>query len=352
MPRGSKRFHPGTLDRMRLLQRHRAEQDDSSQRPLPDEAPEPQPEHDEPRLEDPGLTDLSKRDYAAIVRRALKAFQEDHMTNIAAALAYYAFLAIPSALLLAAGLFGLLAGPSAITTVIDKLHGIVPGEATKLLKGSLQNLTQNKGTGITVLAIGSVLALWSLTGAMQNLMWALNIAYDRDEERGFVRRRITALWMVVFALIGFALAFGVLVLGSHLSTWIGDWLGAKSAVKIAWYVAEWPLLVFGFLFVFAALMHYGPNVKHPKWRFLSIGAVFAIVIWLVASGAFAFYVSKFGSYNKAWGSLAAVVVMLTWLWLSAAALLLGAEVNAEAERSRELRSGEPAEVKLQMSAKN
>jgi membrane protein len=336
---------------MKLLQRHKTEQDDSTERPLPDEAPEPQPEHEEPRLEDPGLTDLSKRDYVAIFRRALKAFNEDHMTNIAAALAYYAFLAIPSALLLAAGLFGLLAGPSAITTVIDKLHGIVPAEATKLVEGSLQNLTQHKGTGITVLAIGGVLALWSLTGAMQNLMWALNIAYDRDEGRGFVRRRITALVMVVFALIGFALAFGVLVLGSHLSTWIGDWLGAKSAVKAAWYVAEWPLLVFGFLFVFAALMHFGPNVKFPRWRFLSLGAAVAIVLWLVASGAFAFYVSKFGSYNKAWGSLAAVVVMLTWLWLSAAALLLGAEVNAEAERSRELRRGESAEVELQMPTK-
>jgi membrane protein len=327
----------GHLDCMRLLQRRKTEPDDSNERPLPDEAPEPRPEHEEPRLEDPGLTELSKRDYVAIVRRALKKFNADHMTNIAAALAYYAFLAIPSALLLAAGLFGLLAGPNAVGTVIDKLNGIAPGEATDLLRGSLRNLTQHKSTGITVLVIGGALAVWSLTGAMQNLMWALNIAYSREERRGFIRRRITALGMLVFALIGFALAFGVLVLGPHLSTWIGDWLGAKTAVKIAWYVAEWPLLVFGLLFTFAGLMHYGPNVKHPRWRFLSFGSVLAIVVWLVASGAFAFYVSKFSSYNKTWGSLAAVVVMLTWLWLSAAALLLGAEVNAEAERSRELK---------------
>ncbi|SRR6266542_1705873 len=336
---------------MRLLQRRKTEQDDSTERPLPDEAPEPQPEHEERRLEDPGPPQLSKRDYVAIVRRALKEFNKDHMTNIAAALAYYAFLAIPSTLLLAAGLFGLLAGPNAVSTVIDKVQGIVPGEAASLLRGSLRNLTEHRGTGITVLAIGGALAVWSLTGAMQNLMWALNIAYDREERRGFIRRRITALGMLVFALIGFALAFGVLVLGPHLSTWIGRLIGAETAVKIAWYVAEWPLLVFGLLFAFAGLMHYGPNVKHPRWRFLSFGSVLAIVIWLVASGAFAFYVSRFGSYNKAWGSLAAVVVMLTWLWLSAAALLLGAEVNAEAERSRELRSGESAEVELQAPAK-
>jgi membrane protein len=340
---------------MKLLRRNAEQREETedyyAERPLPDEAPEPQPERDEPSVADPGPTDLSKRDYVAIVKRAFKEFNADHMTNIAAALAYYAFLAIPAALLVAVGVFSLVAGPSAITTLIGKLHGIVPGQATSLLQGSLKNMTQHKGTGVAVLSIGGVLALWSLTGAMQNIMWALNVAYDREETRGFVRRRITALGMVVFALIGFALAFGVLVLGPHLSTWIGNAVGAHSLVKIVWYVAEWPLLVLGLLVTFAGLMHLGPNVKHPRWHFLTFGSVLAIVIWLVASGAFAFYVSKFGSYNKAWGSLAAVVVMLTWLWLSSVALLLGAEVNAEAERSRELRQGEPAEVELRAPAK-
>jgi membrane protein len=341
---------------MRLLQRMKGRseerpEDEESGRPPADEAPEPLPETEEERLEDPGPTDLSKRDYVAIVRRAFKKFNADHMTNIAAALAYYAFLAIPSALLVAVGIFSLVASPSTITTVIGKLHGIVPGQATSLLDGSLRNMVHNKGTGLTVLSIGGVLAFWSLTGAMQNLMWALNIAYDREDGRGFIRRRITALWMVLFALIGFALAFGVLVLGPHLSTWVGDWIGAKSVTKIAWYIAEWPLLVLGLLVTFAAFMYYGPNVKHPRWHFLTFGAVVALVIWLVGSGAFAFYVSKFSSYNKTWGSLAAVVVMLTWLWLSSVAMLLGAEINAEAERSRELRSGESAERELQAPAK-
>jgi membrane protein len=321
------------------------------ERPLPDEAPEPQPERDEPRLEEPGLTDLSKPDHVAVLKRAFKQFNNDHMTSVAAALAYYAFLAIPSLLLVAVGVFGLVGDPQAVSTLIGKLHGIVPAQARSLLEDSLKNMTQHKGTAISVLTIGGVLAFWSLTGAMQNLMWALNIAYDREEGRGFVRRRITALSMVLFALIAFALSFGVLVLGPHLSTWIGDALGAKSIVKIAWYIAEWPLLVVGLLVAFAGFMYYGPNVKHPRWRFLSLGAVVAIVMWLVASGAFAFYTARFGSYNKTWGSLAAVVVMLTWLWLSAVALLFGAEINAEAERSRELRRGEPAEVELQTPAK-
>ena len=340
---------------MRILHRNRQEEDERdepyAERPPADEAPEPLPEREEPRLEDPGPTDLSKRDYVAIFRRAIKKFNDDHMTSIAAALAYYAFLAIPAALLVAVGIFSLVASPSTITTVMDKLNGIVPGEARDLLESSLRNMIQNKGTGITVLSIGGVLALWSLTGAMQNLMWALNIAYDREERRGFIRRRVTALWMVGFALIGFAVAFGVLVLGPHLSGWIGDLIGARSVTKTVWYIAEWPLLVFGLLVAFAGFMYYGPNVNHPQWRFLSIGAIVALVIWLVGSGAFAFYVSKFSSYNKTWGSLAAVVVMLTWLWLSSVAVLLGAEINAEAERSRELRSGERAETELQAPAK-
>ena len=335
---------------MKLLQR-KSQEEYEDERPLPDEAPEPQPEHEEERLADPGPTDLSARDYFAILRRAVKKFNADNMTSIAAALAYYAFLAIPSALLIAVGAFSLVAGPNAIQTLIDKLNGVMPEEATKLLKDSLTNVTQHRGTGVAILAIGLLLALWSLTGAMQNVMWAANVAYDREEGRSFVRRRLTGLVMVLFALIGFALAFGVLVLGPQISTWIGNTFDANTPVKIAWYIAEWPLLIAGLMVTFAGLMFLAPNVKHPNWKFLSFGAVFAIVIWLVASGAFSFYVSMFSSYNKTWGSLAAVVVMLMWLWLSALALLLGAEINAEAERSRELRRGEPAEVELQAPAK-
>jgi membrane protein len=340
---------------MKLLNRDRdkAEEERAGDegRPLPDEAPEPQPEREEPRLEDPGLTDLSKRDYVAILKRAVKKANADHITSLAAALAYYAFLAIPATLLIAAGLFGLLAGPDAVSTVIDKLGGIIPSQASSLLEGSLERLTEQRGTSITLVAVGGVLALWTLSGAMQNVMWALNTAYDRDETRGFVRRRIVAAGMAVFALMGSALALGLLVLGPHLSGWVGDAIGNKRAVEIAWWAAQWPILIAGLLLAFGVIYYLGPNVKHPKWHFISLGAVFAVVVWLVASGAFAFYASRFGSYNKAWGSLSAVVVMLTWLWISSVALLLGAEINAEAERSRELRRGELAEEELQAPAK-
>jgi membrane protein len=339
---------------MRLLNRNRtedaSEEREQDARPPADEAPEPQPEREEQRLEDPSPTDLSRRDYLAILKRAFKGANEDHVTNLAAALAYYAFLAIPATLLIAAGLFGLFAGPHAVTTLIDKLQGIIPSQASSLLEGSLRRLTQKQGTSITLIAVGGVLALWSVSGAMQNVMWALNLAYGRDETRGFVRRRILGALMAVFVLMASALALGLLVLGPHLSHWIGDAVGNKTVVEIVWWAAQWPILICGLLLAFAVVYYLGPNIQHPKWQFVSFGSVFAVVVWLLASGAFAFYASKFGSYNKAWGSLSAVVVMLTWLWISSVALLLGAEINAEAERSRELRRGEPAERELQAPA--
>jgi membrane protein len=313
--------------------------------------PQPQPEQKEPRLEDPGPSELSKRDYFAILKRAGKEALDDNIPALAAALSYYAFLAIPSALLVAAGVFSLLAGPDTVSTIVDKLDQVMPGQAADLIRDSLTNLTKSHATGITIIGIGGLLAVWSLGGAMQNVMWSLNVAYDRKETRGFVRRRLTGWAMLLFVFLGFALSFGLLVLGPQLSTWIGDAVSAKTLVTAVWWAAQWPVVILGMMFAFAGVLYLGPNVDHPRWRFLTFGSVVAVVIWLAASGLFALYVSQFGSYNKTWGTLSAVVVMLTWLWLTALALLFGAEVNAEAERSRELRRGEPAEVELQAPAK-
>ena len=309
--------------------------EDGRGRPLPDEA----------QLDE--APSPAKSGYLSIVKRAAKNAQDDHVTSLAAALAYYAFFAIPAALLVALGLFGLFANPHDVTTLIGKLAEFVPAQARQLLSSSLTRMTQRQSTGWTILGVGGLLAIWSLGGAMQNLMWALNVAYDREESRGFVRRRGIAFLMVFFALLGFGLMFGVLVLGPHLSKWVGSAVDEKSVVHTVWWVAEWPLLVLGLLICFAGVLFLGPDVERRRWAFFSVGAVVAIVIWLAASCAFAFYVSKFGSYNKTWGALSAVVIMLTWLWLGAVALLFGAEINAEAERSREARQpGRTAPTKL------
>jgi membrane protein len=315
--------------------------------------PQPQPEHDEPRLTDPAPRDLSKRDYLAIPIRAVKESLNDHIPNLAAALAYYAFLAIPSLLLVAVGVFSLVADEEAVAEIIERLQGIVPQEALTLLEESLVRVTESQSnSGLAMIIVGSILALWTITGAMETLMWALNAAYDREETRGFFKRRLTALVLIFMLLIAFALAFGLLVLGPHLSGWIGSAVGLEGVVKWLWWTAQWPILILGLMFAFATILYFGPNVDHPRWRFLTFGTTISVLVWLLASGLFAIYVGQFASYNKAWGSLAAVIIMLTWLWISGLALLFGAEVNAEAERSRELRRGEPAEVELQAPPKD
>jgi membrane protein len=318
---------------------------------LPDDATSPQPERRERELADPGLRDLSRRDYKAVVVRAAKEAFADNITDIAAALAYYAFLAIPAALLVAVGLFGVVAGPGTIASLMERLQGVVPEESISLVRDSLTRTTQNRGGGAVMIVFGFALALWTTTGAMTGLMRGLNAAYDRKETRNFVKQRVTALAMLACMLFAFALSFALLVLGPYATGWIGSALGIQSAIGWIWWTLQWPVLVVGLLFAFSGVLYLGPNVDHPHWRFVTPGSAFAVVIWLLASGLFAVYVSMLGSYNKAWGSLAAVIVMLTWLWLSALALLFGAEINVEIERSRELRQGKPAERKLQAPAK-
>jgi len=317
------------------------------------EVSQPLPERDEPTLADPTPRDLSKRDYLAILRRAVKASLDDHLTNLAAALAYYAFLAIPAVLLVAVGVFNLVADDDLINQIVQRLQGVAPEEALTLIRQTLERVVESQASsGITMVVVGSVLALWTITGAMETLMWALNAAYDRDETRGFFKRRLTALVMIIVLLISFVLAFGLLVMGPHVSGWIGSAVGSEALVKWLWWTLQWPLLIVWLLLAFATVLYLGPNVDHPRWRFLSLGTAISVIVWLLASGGFALYVSQFSSYNKAWGSLAAVIIMLTWLWISGLALLFGAEVNAEAERSRELRQGEPAEAELRAPPKD
>jgi membrane protein len=287
----------------------------------------------------------------AIFKRAAAEAKKDEITDSAAALAYYAFLAVPSILLVTLSLFSLFAGRSAIQTVLDKVGTVAPDEVVSLVDQALTRSAGNRGSNIVMLVIGVVLALWTATGAMTAVMRAMNRAYGREETRGFVRLRTTALAMLAAALIGLALVFGLLVIGPQLSKWLGDLLGLESAFGWIWWAGQWPLLLIGLLAAFAAMLYLGPNVDTRRWQFLTIGSIVAVVLWLVASGAFAVYVSMFGSYNKAYGSLAAVVIMLIWLWLGGLTLLFGAEVNAEAARSRQPPTEQPAQAEVQAPAK-
>ena len=336
---------------MRLLRGGHFGNGRAETRPLPEGATPPQPELREPRLRDPGIRDLSRRDWKAVLVRAAKETKNDNVTDTAAALAYYAFLAIPAALLVSLGVFSVLAGPETIERLLDKLGTVVPAETIDLLRESLTRAIENRSGGLVLIVLGFLLALWTATGAMNALMRGLNAVYHREETRGFLRQRITGLAMLACMLLAFGLSFGLLVLGPVISDWLGGLLDLEGVFGWIWWTLQWPILVVGLLLAFAGVLYLGPNFAHPRWRFITPGSAVAVAIWIAASGLFAVYVSLFGSYNKAWGSLAAVIVMLTWLWLSALAILFGAEVNAEAERSRELRQGQPAEVELQAPAK-
>jgi membrane protein len=320
-------------------------------RTLTRDAPRPQPEHDEPRLEDPGPRQLSRRDYAAAFQRAARGAVAHHLTDVAAAVTYYTFSAIPAALLIAVGTFGLVADPSSIATLLDRVRGIVPAEAVELLDDALRRTVEAGGRNLWLVVGGAVAALWTATSGMNALMRGLNRAYDRGETRPFVRIRAVALALLALAFVAFVLVFVLLVLGPYVSGWVGEVLGLERVFSWLWWTAQWPILVGALLAVFATILYLGPDVEHPRWVFITFGAAVAVAVWLLTSGAFAFYAGHFGSYNATWGPLSAVVVMLTWLWLSTLALLFGAEVNAEVERSRELRRGEPAEHEIQAPTK-
>jgi membrane protein len=256
---------------------------------------------------------------------------------LASALAYSAFFAIPSVLLVAVGVFTLVVGPDTITTLMHDLRHVLPAQATSLLGSSLKRLDAHPAQSVVATAVGVVLALWSMTGAMTTYMTAINVAYERKDGRSFVRRRLVAVKMVGVIGAAFLLVAVLLIFGPSVERVVASHAGgASGVVGWVWWIAQWPILLAGLLVAFETLLYLGPDVPVRRWRFVAPGTLAAALVWIAVSGAFAVYSAKFSSYNKTWGSLGAVIVTLTWLWLSALALLFGAEIDAEIERSRDV----------------
>jgi membrane protein len=308
--------------------------------------PSPEPELHEPKVPDPELRDLTFADWKAVFIRAAKEFKNHNATMLASALAYSSFFAIPAVLLVTVGVFTLVTGPDTITNLMSHFRNVMPREATQLLGSSLKNLDAHPASGVVMTVVGFVIALWSTTGAMNAYMLAINLAYGRKDKRSFVRKRIVALELVAVIGFAFVLVAVLLIFGPQIERAIASHVNAAAGVLgVVWWIAQVPILLGGLLAAFAALLYLGPDVETRKWQFLTPGSLVAALMWIAISGLFAVYTSMFGSYNKTWGALSAVIVTLTWLWLSAIALLYGAEVNAELERTRELRGGAPAPSK-------
>jgi membrane protein len=282
------------------------------------------------RMEDRSTGPLSAA--RTVGRTAIAKARDDRITTTAQALAYSLFLAIPAALLVVLGVFSLAASPADVERLIARANGIIPPEAAKLLTDSLTRSTESHGSGVVMTVVGLVLAVWTTTSAATTLMQGLTTAFETNDERGFVRKRLLALLIVFCLVAATALVGAFLVLGPYLQRWLGDALGQPGLTAWIWWTAQWPVLVLALLAAFSVLLYLGPDAAQPSWKLFTPGAVAALVIWLVASAGFSLYASRFGSYDKTWGSLSAVVVMLLWLWLTSVALLLGAEINAAVRR--------------------
>jgi membrane protein len=270
-----------------------------------------------------------------ILRRAVEEAREDRITMTAQALAFSLFLAIPATFLLLLGIFSLVAAPGDVAGLVERLEAVMPPEAAELLGESLERSAQSAPSGITMTVLGLALALWTTTSAASGLMDGIATAFDARDERNFIRRRAIALAIVASLVAAAMVVLGLLVLGPHLERWIGEASGAPTLTAWLWWTAQWPILIGFLLLAFSIVLHLAPHVDERRWRIVSPGAVVALVVWLAASGALAVYSARFGSYEKTWGTLSAVVVTMLWLWLGAVALLFGAELDAAVRAARE-----------------
>lgn len=291
----------------------------------------------------PSLRELKGRGWLYAGKRAIKQFSADGCTDLAAALTYFSVLSIFPALLALVSILGLVGEPEETkTTIMGVLDQLGTGSVSETLEGPLDQMVNSPAAGVG-LFVGLAGALWSASGYVGAFGRALNKIYEVPEGRGFIKLRpmqlvVTAVLLVLAA----AIILSVAVSGD-LARVIGDTIGLGEAAVLTWNLAKWPVILLVVIFMVGLLYWATPNVRQPTFRWLSPGAAVAILVAIVASVAFGFYVSNFGSYNKTYGSLAGVIVFLLWLWILNNVLLLGAELDSELERSRQLQAGMPAE---------
>jgi membrane protein len=285
-------------------------------------------------------TDLSGGSWVDALKRAGKAFKADKLTIWAAALTYFGILSIFPALLVVVSILGLIGG-SVTDTLLENLQDVAPGPAQEIFTNAIQNLEGAKGASGVALVIGLASAIWASSGYVDGFMNAANAIYDVEEGRPLtktlpVRVGLTLVLMVLAVVIAFSVTFT-----GGLAREAGDLLGLGDTAVDVWNFAKWPVLLVLASLLLAVLYWGAPNVKLP-FRILTPGSLLAVLGWVLASILFAFYVGNFGTYNKTYGALAGPIVFLLWLWISNIFVLLGAELNAELERSRKLETGEVA----------
>jgi YihY family inner membrane protein len=295
-------------------------------------------------------TQLPGGSWWAAVKRTVREFQVDNLKDWAAALTYYSVLSIFPALVVLISLIGL-AGRSTIQTLLDNLGQVAPGSVNQILEGAIGNLQQTRGSAGLLALVGLAAALWSASNYIAAFMRASNAIYDVPEGRPVWKTLPIRIAVTVIVMVLLAVSAVAVVATGGLADRIGRLLGLGSAVVTVWDIVKWPVLLLVVSFLFALLYWASPNAKQG-FRWVTPGGILAVVVWVAASVAFAIYVANFGSYNKTYGSLASVIIFLVWLWLSNTAILLGAELNAELERSRAIAAGHPPDEEPYMELRD
>jgi membrane protein len=290
----------------------------------------------------------------ATLKRTLQEFSEDNLTDWAAALTYYGLLSLFPALIALVSILGIFGDPVATTrTVTDVVTQIGPDTAADTFSGPIESITSNRGTAGVLFFVGLAAALWSASGYIGAFMRASNVVYETPEGRPFWKLRPLQVLVTLVMILLLALVALAIVLTGPVVEAVAEPLGIGTTATTVWDIAKWPVLVGVVVCMFALLFYAAPNARVGGIKRVLPGVVVGLAVWLVASVVFALYVANFGSYDKTYGTLGGVIVLLVWMWLTNVALLLGLELNAELERNRELRAGVPrAEKEIQLDARD
>ncbi|MFF8034676.1 MULTISPECIES: YhjD/YihY/BrkB family envelope integrity protein [unclassified Streptomyces] len=286
---------------------------------------------------------LPKGAWGAALKGGLREFKDDELTDRAAALTYYGVLSLFPALLVLVSLLGVI-GRSATDRVLENVQQLAPGAARDIITRAVQQLQGNAGIGSVVAIVGLVLAVWSASGYVAAFIRSANAVYDMPEGRPVWKVLPVRLGVTVVLMVLAVVSALIVVFTGGLARRAGDALGVGDTAITVWSIAKWPVLVLLVTAMIALLYWATPNAKVKGFRWITPGSFLALVIWLVASGGFAFYVANFGSYNKTYGTMAGVIVFLIWLWITNLAILLGLEFDAEIARQRAIAGGHPPEA--------
>jgi membrane protein len=318
-----------------------ADADGASERLADAPAPDDERKPESPR-------EITKRSWLYVFRKSFREFTDDECPDRAASLTYYGVLALFPGLLAIASLLALIGqGGRAMDALFDIVEQFAPADALDVIEEPLEQFSTSPAAGWGFVT-GLVLAIWSASGYVGAFSKAMNRVYEIDEGRPFWKLRPMQVVVTIIVLVLIVVIATVLVISGPVTDAIGSALGVGESVQVVWSIVKWPLLAFAVILMIALLYYATPNAKQPRFRWISLGAVIAIIVLLVASAGFALYVANFSNYDRTYGSLAGVIVFLLWLWIANCALLFGAEFDAELERGRQLQAGIEAEENIQL----